>query len=144
MADDGSIIEWEADKAAEAVRNGHAKGPCRSGACTTIFSFDTGIVSGGNDGKVILWTHQLAPTFVYDLKGAHIELFDVLPVTGMCHGGTSTSESTDDQTKSGVGKVEIQDPKPQAGEESPAEQSEEKAPETSGGMGKNEEKVEVN
>ncbi len=57
---------------------------------------------------------------------------------------TSTSESTDDQTKSGVGNVEIQDPKPQAGEESPAEQSEEKAPETSGGMGKNEEKVEVN
>jgi WD40 repeat protein len=77
-ADDGSIIEWEEDKAIDKATNGHNKGPCRSGACTTLFAYARGIVSGGNDGKVILWTHQLVPTFVFDLRGKDIEAFDVL------------------------------------------------------------------
>ena len=77
-AEDGRLIEWDDDKAIDAVEGGHTQGPGRSGACTTIYAYDKGIVSGGNDGRVILWTHQLEITFIFDLKGAHVEAFDVL------------------------------------------------------------------
>lgn len=57
----------------------HADG-APSCSINTICSYTKGIVTGGNDGRVILWSHQLEPLYEFHLKRAHVEMFDaVLP-----------------------------------------------------------------
>ena len=89
-AEDGSLVVWDvtvglASKGGEGgvcnlirIVPAHAADGYPSAAVNAICSHDMGIVTGGDDGRVILWSHQLQRLFEFNLRKQHIDAFDAV------------------------------------------------------------------
>ena len=79
-ATDGSLVCWDhrsaSVDAARTTSEAHSADGHPSAAVNAICSHSKGVVTGGDDGRVIMWSHQLVRLFEFHLRRAHIEVFD--------------------------------------------------------------------
>lgn len=77
--DEGTLLTWDIQthKCLKSLQAHHKDG-APSCAINSICSHTNGIVTGGNDGRILLWTHQLELMYEFELKRKHVDNFNAL------------------------------------------------------------------
>ena len=77
--DDGTLLTWDmkTNKCTKTTQ-AHTADGAPSAAINCICSHTKGIVTGGNDGRILLFDHRLTKLYEFHLKRAHVDAFDAI------------------------------------------------------------------